>query len=156
MLKLYENIRRYRMEAKMSQAELARRTGYTDRSSITKIEKGLVDLSQSKIKQFAEVLGVTPGHLMGWDEKPAEELQDLGALAAEVILDPAALEVMQKFMAMEESDRQAVRDFMALSDADRYALRLVMASMSEKQKKTDAGASVVKAEKFTEKADCNM
>ena len=129
MLKLYENIRRYRMEAKMSQAELARRTGYTDRSSITKIEKGLVDLSQSKIKQFAEVLGVTPGHLMGWDEKPAEELQDLGALAAEVILDPAALEVMQKFMAMEESDRQAVRDFMALSDADRYALRLVMASM---------------------------
>jgi hypothetical protein len=63
---------------------------------------------------------------------------------------------MQKFMSMEESDRQAVRDFMALSDADRYALRLVMASMSEKQKKTDAGASVVKAEKFAEKADCNM
>lgn len=156
MLKLYENIRRYRMEAKMSQAELARRTGYTDRSSITKIEKGLVDLSQSKIKQFAEVLGVTPGHLMGWDEKPAAELQDLGALAAEVIMDPAALEVMRKFMSMDESDRQAVRDFMALNEADRYALRLVMASMSEKQKKTDAGASVVEAENCLEKTDCNM
>jgi repressor LexA len=140
MLKLYENIRRYRMEAKMSQAELARRTGYTDRSSITKIEKGQVDLSQSKIKQFAEVLGVTPGHLMGWDEKPAEELQGMGALAAQLLLDQDAMEM--------------ARDIMGLDESDRYALRLVIASM--KQKKTDAGASVVKAEKCAEKADCNM
>ena len=140
MLKLYENIRRYRMEAKMSQAELARRTGYTDRSSITKIEKGQVDLSQSKIKQFAEVLGVTPGHLMGWDEKPAEELQGMGALAAQLLLDQDSMEM--------------ARDIMGLDESDRYALRLVIASM--KQKKTDAGASVVKAEKCAEKADCNM
>lgn len=140
MLKLYENIKRYRMEAKMSQAELARRTGYTDRSSITKIEKGQVDLSQSKIKQFAEVLGVTPGHLMGWDEKPAEELQAMGSAAARLIMDQGAME-----MAL---------DIMDLDESDRYALRLVIASM--KQKKTDAGASVVKAEKCTEKADCNM
>ena len=155
-MKLYANIRACRKAAKMTQEELAHRTGYTDRSSIARIEKGEIDLPQSKILQFAEALGTTPSHLMGWDQQPAEELQDLGALAADVILDPAALEVMQKFMSMEESDRQAVRDFMALSDADRYALRLVMASMSEKQKKTDAGASVVKTEKFTEKADCKM
>lgn len=154
MLKLYENIRRYRMDAKMSQAELARRTGYTDRSSIAKIEKGLVDLSQSKIKQFAEVLGVTPGHLMGWDEKPAEELQGMGALAAQLLLDQDAMEVMRKYMALEESDRRAVWDFLALSESDRYAMRLVMASMA--QKKTDAGASVVETEKCAEKADCNM
>lgn len=154
MLKLYENIKRYRMEAKMSQAELAKRTGYTDRSSIAKIEKGLVDLSQSKIKQFAEVLGVTPGHLMGWDEKPAADLEGMGALAAQVLLDPDAMEVMQKYISMEETDRQAVRDFMALGDADRYALRLVMASMA--QKKTGAGASVVKTEKCAEKSDCNV
>lgn len=72
MLKLYENIKRYRMAAKLSQAELAKRTGYTDRSSIAKIEKGLVDLSQSKIKQFAEALGVTQGDLMGWESGDAE------------------------------------------------------------------------------------
>lgn len=142
MLKLYENIKRYRKEAKMSQAELARRTGYTDRSSIAKIEKGLVDLSQSKIKQFAEVLGVTPGHLMGWDEKPAEDLQAMGSLAAQVLLDQDAMEM--------------AREYMQLSDADRYAVRLVIASMSEKQKKTDAGASVVETEKCLEKTDCNM
>jgi transcriptional regulator with XRE-family HTH domain len=143
MLRLYENIKRYRKEAKMSQAELAQRTGYTDRSSIAKIEKGLVDLSQSKIKQFAEVLGVTPGHLMGWDEKPAEDLQDMGALAAELIMDQDAMEMVRQYMAMSESDRQAVRKFMALSEVDRFALQLVMASMGAKEKTTGAEAPAV-------------
>ena len=154
MLKLYENIKRYRKAAGFTQEEMARRTGYTDRSSIARIEKGEIDLPQSKIKQFAEAFGVSPGELMGWDETPAEELQNMGSLAAQLLLQPDAMEVMRKYMAMEESDRQAVRDFMALGDADRYALRLVMASMA--QKKTDAGASVVKTEKCAEKSDCNV
>ena len=147
MLQLYVNIKKRRKAAKMTQEELARRTGYTDRSSIARIEKGEIDLPQSKIAQFADALGTTPGQLMGWDEKPAEELQDMGAMAAQLLLDAGAMEVMRKYMAMDETDRQAVRDFLALGEADRYALRLVMASMSEKTKTTDAGASVVKVEK---------
>ena len=54
----------------MSQDELAEKTGYTSRSSIAKIEKGLVDLQQSKIISFANALGVTPSQLMGWDDQP--------------------------------------------------------------------------------------
>ena len=69
MLRLYENIRMYRKRAKMTQDELAQRAGYTDRSSIAKIEKGLIDLPQTKIKQFADIFGVSPSDLMGWDNK---------------------------------------------------------------------------------------
>lgn len=65
MLELYGNIKRFRKELKMSQEDLAKKTGYTDRSSIAKIEKGMVDLPQSKILLFAEALNVTPGELMG-------------------------------------------------------------------------------------------
>ena len=155
-LNIGKNILSARKRLGLTQEELAARVGYKTKSAINKIELGIRDLPQKKIAAFAEALDMTPGQLMGWDEKPAEELQDMGALAAQVLLDPAAMEVMQKFMAMDESDRQAVQDFMAMGEADRYALRLVMASMSEKQKKTDAGASVVKAEKCTEKANCNM
>ena len=68
MLKLYENIKRHRKAKKMTQDELARLTGYTDRSSIARIEKGEIDLPQSKIKQFAQALGTTPSQLMGWEE----------------------------------------------------------------------------------------
>ena len=65
MLELYSNIRRFRLALKMSQDELAQRTGYSDRSSIAKIEKGEVDLPQSKISLFAAALQTTPGSLMG-------------------------------------------------------------------------------------------
>ena len=151
-----QNIAAARKRAGMTQEELAGRVGYKTKSAINKIELGIRDLPQKKIAAFADALGVTPGHLMGWDEKPAEELQDLGALAAEVLMDPDAMEVMQKYLAMEETDRQAVRDFMSLSDADRYAVRLVMASMATKTKKTDAGASVVDSEKSFNKAQYDV
>lgn len=65
MMTLYKNIKELREEKKMSQDELAKLTGYTSRSSIAKIEKGEVDLPQSKIIAFANALGTTPGKLMG-------------------------------------------------------------------------------------------
>ena len=65
MLELYKNIRKLRIELGMSQADLAKRTGYNDRSSIAKIERGDVDLPQSKIMLFANALNVSPGELMG-------------------------------------------------------------------------------------------
>ena len=65
MLELYSNIKKYRIDSGMTQDELAKRTGYTDRSSIAKIEKGDVDLPQSKIILFAKALKVSPGELMG-------------------------------------------------------------------------------------------
>ena len=66
-MEIYDNIRRLRTEKKMSQQELAEKTGYTDRSSIAKIEHGEVDLPQSKIILFAKALKMTPGELMGDD-----------------------------------------------------------------------------------------
>lgn len=65
MLELYTNIREYRKKKGLSQSELAQMVGYTDRSSIAKIEKGDVDLPQSKIILIADALGVNAGTLMG-------------------------------------------------------------------------------------------
>lgn len=75
MLELYKRIRQLRQDKGMSQQELAEKTGYTDRSSIAKIEKGDVDLTESKIQAFADALGVRPSYLMGWDD---DEVQFLG------------------------------------------------------------------------------
>lgn len=65
MLDLYKNIKKFRLERGYTQTELANLTGYTDRSSIAKIENGDVDLPQSKIMLFAKALDVPPGVLMG-------------------------------------------------------------------------------------------
>ena len=60
MLDLYKNIKERRLALKMSQDTLAELTGYKDRSSIAKIEKGDVDISESKIRDFAKALKTTP------------------------------------------------------------------------------------------------
>ncbi len=80
MLELYKNIKRLREEKGMSQDTLAKLTGYTDRSSITKIEKGQVDLQQSKIELFAKALGTTARELVGWENKPLTEKKKTGVI----------------------------------------------------------------------------
>lgn len=84
MLELYQNIKRLRLAHNWSQDELAAKTGYTDRSSIAKIESGKFDLPQSKILLFAEVLGVDAGYLMGSDgtAHSARRIPVLGRVAA--------------------------------------------------------------------------
>lgn len=68
MLDLYTNIKMKRLLNGWTQSELAQKMGYSDKSMIAKIENGKVDLSQSKIKAFASVLGCSVSDLMGWDE----------------------------------------------------------------------------------------
>lgn len=68
MLDLYKNIRKSREKLGYTQQELAEKTGYTDRTSIAKIESGKIDLPQSKIIIFAEALKTTPSELMGWED----------------------------------------------------------------------------------------
>lgn len=79
MLELYKNIKRRRQQLKMTQTDLALKMGYADKSMIAKIEKGNVDLPQSKILAFANALETTPGELMGWDyeAEPTETVDNI-------------------------------------------------------------------------------
>lgn len=62
-----EKIRQRRTELKWSQRELAAKMGY-NHSTITRIESGKIDIPQSRIVQFSEVLGVSVAYLMNWEE----------------------------------------------------------------------------------------
>lgn len=60
-------IRTRRLELNMTQKMLAEKAGYTSHTSIAKIEKGGVDLPQSKVIVFADVLQTTVDYIMGWN-----------------------------------------------------------------------------------------
>jgi transcriptional regulator with XRE-family HTH domain len=62
-------IRSRRQELGMTQKELADKLGYTNKSSIGKIESGINDITQSKVVAFAEALQTTPAYLMGWEDE---------------------------------------------------------------------------------------
>lgn len=72
MNKLYKNIKDRRIELGLTQAELAKKVGYSDKSMIAKIESGIVDITRNKIMQFADALGTTPAYLMGWEDSPTD------------------------------------------------------------------------------------
>ena len=65
---LGKRIRQRRIELGLTQEELAKRVGYTSRSSVNKIEIGRNLLTQPKIITFANALQTTPAYLMGWND----------------------------------------------------------------------------------------
>ena len=67
-MEIGEKIKKRRMELGWSQRELARKMGYSDNSTLARIEQGKVDVYQNKIVQFSNVLGVSIAYLMDWEE----------------------------------------------------------------------------------------
>ena len=64
-----DRIRERRLEMGISQNELARRCGYSSRSTINKIENNFRNLSYDKLLQIAKVLKLSPNYLSGFNAK---------------------------------------------------------------------------------------
>ena len=80
-MKIGDNIRTYRRKAGLNQAALAQLLGYTDRSSIAKIETGKVDVTQSNVRRMAEIFGVTVEELLGIERPQTNRVPILGTIA---------------------------------------------------------------------------
>lgn len=66
-------IREKRKEKHLTQTELARLVGYTCNDTISKIERGLIDMPANKITTFSKVLGVPPSDFfVTYIEQPSE------------------------------------------------------------------------------------
>ena len=87
---LADKVRIRRLELELTQDELAKRMGYSSRSSINKIEKGR-NCRQSVIVRLAEALNTTPAYLMGWEDEEKEtkvvKIPVLGDVAAGIPID---------------------------------------------------------------------
>ena len=132
MLQLYKNIKNKRTELKMTQSELASKLGYADKSMIAKIEKGLVDLTQSKIIAFAEALNTTPSELMGWEYLSDEEIGE--ALYNNMIQD-----VYQQMRAVFSKDEVVhFEDYVQLNLKNKRTVNKYTKQLLELQRMDDA------------------
>ena len=71
-MELGEKVKQRRLELELSQEELAKKMGYSSRSSINKIEKGR-PITQKIIVRLSNVLGVSVAYLMGWEDEKSED-----------------------------------------------------------------------------------
>ena len=142
MLQLYRNIKRLRIQNGWSQDELVKMVGYTDRSSIAKIENGQFDLPQSKILAFANIFHIDAGELMGTDgtSHTARRIPVLGRVAAGIPLD-----------AVEEYiDYEEIPEAMA-KDGEYFGLRIKGNSMEPKI--SDGDVVIVKKQSDADDGD---
>jgi transcriptional regulator with XRE-family HTH domain len=99
-----QRIKERRAALGMSQRDLAAALGYSHHSTVARIETGQVDLSQSRLVQFAETLHTTPAWLMGWEKEP----EDLADLAASILQNPELLARIEKILSLSAADQRAV------------------------------------------------
>lgn len=97
---LGKRIRQRREELNISQVELAKKLGYKSRSTIAKIESGTNDVSQTKIKEFAEALYTSTAWLMGMSNYSDDIDQighDIDVLDAKVYFHYLLDKLIEKF-----------------------------------------------------------
>lgn len=76
-MRYHDNIKRRRKELGLTQLELAKSVGYTSKSTISKIEKGEIDLSITMLKAIAKTLQTTAMSLIYGDGSPDYESSSL-------------------------------------------------------------------------------
>lgn len=115
-MKVGERIKKRREELNMTQDELAKKVGYTSRSSVAKIESNANGILQSKLILFAKALQVTPAYIMGWEED--EQSQKNNDAITDIILkirkDENLLKSIEELCELSSERLSSVRAFIAL------------------------------------------
>ena len=111
-MKIGERIKQRRTELDWSQRDLAEKMGY-NHSTITRIETGKIDISQSRVVQFSKVLGVSIAYLMGWVDEETEQKNDF---IVEAVLkmrsDETFLSVVESLYKLDKDKLEAVNQML--------------------------------------------
>ena len=105
-----EKIKQRRVELGWSLRELAKRMGYANQSTVSRIEKGEIDIPQSKVVKFAEVMGTSVAFLMDWEEEKKKN-----NIQTDIVLRMRTDDVfLSAVEALYEMDQEKLAGFMRL------------------------------------------
>lgn len=113
-----QNLKRLRLERGMSQDELAKALGYTNRSSINKIEVGRSSVPTEKITLLAQILNVSPLELFRDDSEPVITIDDKPPFK----VDFSVQKLLWRSMAAYEEAEEPVGDLYDPEEEDTYQL----------------------------------
>ncbi len=105
-----QRIKAMRLKNDLTQTELAERMGYSEKSSIARIEHGKVDLPASKVEEFSVVLHCSIAYLMGWEDPIDEPSIDLSDLEKHLIA---------RFRTLSEGERNMILRSLGLEEESR-------------------------------------
>ena len=106
-----DRIREKRIELDLSQTELAKKAGYSDRTTISKFEHMGNDITMKQVKRVADALGVSSAYLMGWEHPIEIEVEN-----AE--LRERALKMYEKYLSADKDIQNVVETLLKLHQQD--------------------------------------
>jgi len=111
---IYERIKRLRLERNMTQTDLAKKIGYAGKDMISRVESGKVDLSRSRLVQFADALGVSPIYLFNG----SESIEEIGKPLPPISEDDMLLD---RFHRLDNEDKARIKERIEiLLESDKY------------------------------------
>ena len=109
-----ERIKARRVSLGWSQRELAEKMGYKNHSVVARVEAGKVDLPQSRVDQFAKVLGLSHGYLLGLVSEYENKKNDLLAkLIVKMRKDPEFFETVCDLSELESNEFNNIRQLIS-------------------------------------------
>jgi len=128
-----DRIRNIRNELQLSQAELAKRAGYSDKTRISKIENSGNDISMKQVKRIASALGVPMESLMGWsvpeDTPQAQEIRN---------------SYLTNTFKLSEDEKQLIEAFRMLGKQTQEAFLTSIVANAKKRQDSDLSKAVNK------------
>ena len=111
---IYERIKRLRLEKGMTQTDLAKKIGYAGKDMISRVESGKIDISRSRLIQFADALGVSPLYLFNGSESIEEIGKPLPPISEDDIL-------LDRFHRLDNEDKARIKERIEiLLESDKY------------------------------------
>jgi repressor LexA len=113
-MEIGKRIKQRREELGMSQEELAKKVGYTSRSSVAKVETNANGMVQSKVIAFAKALETTPAYLMGWEETMEKKNNAIANIVLRLRSDAELLSIVKDISALPPEKLQAVKTLISV------------------------------------------
>jgi transcriptional regulator with XRE-family HTH domain len=113
MFSVGERIKEARLMRGFTQQELADKVGYKTKQAIAAIEAGRRDLSQSKVKRFAEALNIPIAYIMGWEEKEPDRDK---SIVKYVDVNPRLMEYVRKIASLTAKKQEQIYSYIDFLD----------------------------------------
>lgn len=118
-MKTGDIIKRLRKERKHSQMQLANYLGYSDKSSISKIENNEFELSQDKLVMVAKLFNVSVDSLINNDNTQTDDAVTLVNVKA--IYGQGAVDIIESYTKLnDQGKKKAVEAVADLTEIEKY------------------------------------
>ena len=115
-----------RKELGMTQLQLAKKLGYTSKTTISRIETGSNKLKLSKVKAIADALEISPTELIGIEKKP-EHNQDQRQVICDLMekcYGHEAYQMVVDFLKLDHDDKIKIHGrILGMLDTDKYNVK---------------------------------